>query len=265
MPAIVGFVLLAYGISWLIWWPLASVGGVPPDSSLRYLHLLGGMGPAAAGFLVVRMIDGPAGAAQLTARLVNWRVGLRWHAVAWLLPFALLGVAVLLARVVDGDTQPVRFDRSIEYPRLPTAVYWLASVVAYGFGEEVGWRGVLLPRLQARHHALSAAFIVSVIWALWHLPLFWFSPGMSQMTAPDIAGWYASLLCGSVLFTWLFNATGGSVLVPAIFHGMMDVAFLASGPARLPALLGGLVTVLGVGVLIRLGPAHLAARSRVSN
>ncbi|NOT24725.1 MAG: CPBP family intramembrane metalloprotease [Acidobacteria bacterium] len=262
LVAIIGFVVLSYAISWLVWWPLASQGGAPPESPLRYLHLLGGLGPAAAGLLVVRVSDGPVGVERLTKQVMRWRVGLGWHAIAWLLPFALLWIAVMLARMT-GDTQPIRFDRSAEYPQLSLPIYVMASVVAYGFGEEIGWRGVLLPRLQARRSALTAADMMSVIWAGWHLPLFWFAPGMARMIGPEIVGWYLSILTASVLFTWLFNGTGGSIPICAIFHGVMDVAFLASGPSQLPSFLGGLITVLGVAVLVRFGPSSLAAHPRV--
>jgi CAAX protease family protein len=244
------YVVAAYTISWGIWWPLVAAGGAAPDSALRYLHLVGGLGPAVAGVLAVRHLDGPRGLRRVADRVWRWRVGLRWHMLAWGSPFVLLGAAVLFIRVVTADAQPVRFDRSEEFPRLPMALYWAASLVAYGFGEELGWRGVLLPRLQARFGTLASTAIVSVVWAGWHLPLFWFAPGMSRMGGAEVAGWYASLFTGSVLFTWLFNATGGSVLITAVFHGAMDVAFLATGPRLLPAVLGAFVTVWGLALLV---------------
>ena len=163
--AVICFVVGAYVISWAMWWPLAYQGGAPADSAWRYLHLLGGFGPAIAGVMAVRLCDGERGVTRLVDRVGRWRVGLRWHAIAWLLPFVLLWIAVLAVRVSTGDREPVRFDRSAEYPHLPMALYWLASVTAYGFGEEIGWRGVLLPRLQSRLSALPATLLLSVIWA----------------------------------------------------------------------------------------------------
>lgn len=250
MGVAIVFVLAAYAISWSVWSPLAATGGAAPDSSLRYLHLAGGFGPAVAGLLAVRYVDGPQALGRLVDRIRHWRVGIRWHLIAWASPFVLLGVAALLVRVFTSDAEPVRFDRSTEFPRLRIALYWASSLVAYGFGEEIGWRGVLLPRLQNRLGALGATAIISVVWAGWHLPLFWFAPGMSRMGGAEVAGWYASLLTGSLLFTWVFNATGGSVLITAVFHGTMDIAFLATGPALLPAALGALVTVWGAGLLL---------------
>ena len=249
MPAVV-YVVAAYAISWIVWWPLASKGGAPTDSPLRYLHFFGALGPAVAGFLVAWVFEGRPGLKRLLDRVLRWRVPGRWHAIAWLSPFALLGVAILVLRAGAAAAEPVRFDRSAEFPHLPVAVYWACSFVAYGFGEETGWRGVLLPRLQGRVGALSSTAIVSLVWAGWHLPLFWFAPGLSRMGGAEIAGWYASIATGSLLFTWLFNATGGSVFVAAVFHGAMDVAFLVRGPRLLPVVLGGFVTLWGAGVLL---------------
>lgn len=261
---ILAYVLAAYGLSWVAWGPLVATGGAPADSPLRYLHLLGGVGPAAAALLATRLFEGPAGFRSACERIVRWRVGPQWHVIAWASPFVLLAVSLLLIRLGGFDDRSVTFGRSAEYPRLPMPLYWAASIIAYGFGEEIGWRGFLLPRLQARVTALTATLLLSIVWAGWHLPLFWFAPGMSRMGGAEIMGWYFSLLAGSLLFTWLFNATSGSVFIPAVFHGTMDIAFTASGPALLPMVLGALITVWGLAVLIRHGPSNLASGPRVT-
>lgn len=91
----------------------------------------------------------------------------------------------------------------------------LANLVFYGFGEEVGWRGFALPCLQGRSSALRASALLAIGWAGWHLPLFAFSPGLSGMGAGGVAGWLVSLLLGSIVLTWLFNSTGGSIAAVA--------------------------------------------------
>lgn len=265
MIGVVCYTLLAYGISWALWLPLAVAGGAPADSPLRYLHLLGGIGPAAAAVLVARLFYNPPAFNRLGKRIVAWRVGFPWHLIAWASPFALLAVsqAIVLVAVPDGET--VRLGRSSEYPLLPAPLYWAASVVGYGFGEEIGWRGFLLPRLQAKLTAFRATLVLSIVWAGWHVPLFWFTPGMSQMGIGEIVGWYASIVTGSLLFTWLFNTTGGSVLIVAVFHGTMDIAFLASGPPVLPMVIGAMITIWGIGIIFKYGPADLSPRPRVTD
>ncbi|CAN5585902.1 hypothetical protein BH11MYX1_BH11MYX1_47990 [soil metagenome] len=121
-----------------------------------------------------------------------------------------------------------RLGTSPEFPRLVLPIYWLANLVCYGFGEEVGWRGFLLPRLQAKRQALTASLIVAAIWAGWHL-----------VGAGGGIGWAISIVTGFVITAWLFNASGGSVM-------------------------GGALTVTGF-VLPRLaGRANLSGRARVT-
>jgi membrane protease YdiL (CAAX protease family) len=90
-------------------------------------------------------------------------------------------------------------------------------ILTFGIGEESGWRGFALPRLQKEHSALSATFLLWVFWALWHLPLFFY------IYDPDIIpGMLIGLLAGTITFTWLYNSTGGSVLMTAIWHGLFN-------------------------------------------
>ena len=98
------------------------------------------------------------------------------------------------------------------------------SVVFYGFGEEVGWRGYLQPTLEQRRPVLGAAAILSVIWALWHLPLFGITAGYRQMPAVGFIGFYFSLLVAALVFAWLWHRSGYSLLVVAVFHAVFDIA-----------------------------------------
>ena len=136
--------------------------------------------------------------------------------------------------------------------------------MTFGFGEEVGWRGFALPRLQARHGAFVASLLLSLGWALWHLPLFFYRPGYTQMGAAGIAGWFFSLLTGAVLLTWLYNESRGSILVVALFHAAVDVAFTSgiSSPSVVQAT-GGLVTLWGLIVLVAAGPRYLSRRGKM--
>ena len=106
-------------------------------------------------------------------------------------------------------------------PLTRAQIRWLALVAAeiifYGYGEEVGWRGYVLPRLQRRHSALWASVLISIGWSLWHLPLFLVNESYRQMGVGGTIGWYFSMLTGAILMTWLYNSTDGSILLLAIF------------------------------------------------
>jgi membrane protease YdiL (CAAX protease family) len=140
--------------------------------------------------------------------------------------------------------------------------------------EELGWRGFALPRLQQHLNALDASILLGLVWGLWHLPLYFvLGTGQSEMlgaaTSPAFAiggfiGWTIGL---SVLFTWLFNQTGGSLLVVILFHTAVNLAaFLptAVGSGGAAALLNVLLTWLAaILVVVRFGRARLVSPPRV--
>jgi membrane protease YdiL (CAAX protease family) len=141
-------------------------------------------------------------------------------------------------------------------------VWWAANIIFYGFGEEIGWRGFALPRLQQRYNALVATAILSVFWTIWHLPLFLFNPGYMEMGLGDFMGLSLSFFLGAVIFTWLYNSTGGSILIAAVYHGASDIVFTTPSPGNLATVIGVLVTVLGIIILLSHKPATLSRASR---
>jgi uncharacterized protein len=127
-----------------------------------------------------------------------------------------------------------------------------------GLGEELAWRGFALPRLLTRYNALVASVVLGVIWALWHLPLLWTEGGpMYQLPV-----WLLLLdvTAKSVLFTWVFLHTRGSVLIAMLFHGATNL-FLVSpdvagtGDLALPVLAMVAKWVLVGIVLVVAGPS----------
>lgn len=172
-PLVIFFVL-SYVISWIIWLPqVAFVQGFLDRPVSPYLHLLGGIGPMLAAIIVTGIIAGRAGIRELAGRMFRWRVGIAWHLIAWFSPVVLFAIAAVIVRVVWGAWPDLsRFGQTEEYPQLPLLIYWAANIFFYGWGEETGWRGFALPRLQKSHSAFAATFILSIFWALWHLPLF---------------------------------------------------------------------------------------------
>jgi membrane protease YdiL (CAAX protease family) len=260
------FFVLAYGISWLAWAPLwLPAFGVDCLPKVPYHHALGALGPIAAAFLVSGVETGRAGTGDLLRRMASWRGRLGWMAVACVAPFALLALAMAGASIIGGEHVALaRLGRSREFPEFSAAAFIAYNIASFGYGEEVGWRGFVLPRLQARHSALVSALLVTLGWALWHAPLFLYRPGYTGMNVAGIAGWLFSLVTGSVLLTWLYNGSRGSLLMAAIFHAAIDVVFTSesSSPIVVNAA-GALITVWGVIVVVVAGPGYLSKRGKV--
>ncbi|MFN8444990.1 MAG: type II CAAX endopeptidase family protein [Caldilineaceae bacterium] len=262
---LLSFFVLAYAISWLLWLPLvaAAEGWIGPVS--RYWHLVGSLGPALAAILFAWLLEGKSSVQQLVAGMTKWRVSRLWWAIAALGPVALLVLALLAARGMGSPWPEWRKLGAVaEYPQLGWLGLLAVEIIFYGYGEEVGWRGYVLPRLQRRHSALWAAVVISIGWSLWHLPLFVINESYRQMGLGGVIGWYLSMLTGSILLTWLYNSSDGSILLLAIFHGLLDLVMInqAVGPEMMN-IMGMLTTLWGVAVLLLERPARLSHHAKV--
>ena len=186
-------------------------------------------------------------------------------AVALLLPYLLLVLAVAVESVFNGASVPwTLIGASREFPQFSVLGFLAYNIVSFGVGEEVGWRGFALPRLQARRTALVATLLLSVGWALWHVPLFFYRPGYAGMGAAGLAGWFFSLLTGAVLLTWLYNTSQGSILAVALFHATVDVAFTSSASSPFVTnAIGALISFWGIAVIVVAGPRYLSRSGKV--
>jgi membrane protease YdiL (CAAX protease family) len=250
------FAVLAWLLSWLIWLPLIAdglwPGGDPPD----YLHPIGGLGPAAAALITGWLFGGRLALRKLAAGCLKWRVPLRWHALVWLGPAAVFLTAMAVFAAAGEDVAWSQFLHPDDFPGLALGAYWALEI--FGFGEETGWRGFLLPRLQQGLSAYRATLVVTAVWVVWHIPLFWVPTGFSDYGPIEVAGWLVSIFFGSVFLTWLLNSTRGSIFIVAIFHGVLDIVI--QSPVGVPAgsVLGAVMVFVGIWVLRRYGTREMA-------
>jgi membrane protease YdiL (CAAX protease family) len=216
------FVLVAFAFTWVFWW-LAVLEARGLISSLPVPAVfLGAFGPMVAAVVVTAQEGGRAGLRSLLSRIVRWRVAPFWYGVALLGPIALQLLA-MIPHVILGGQPP---DLLAMLGMLPTVlVTFVYMFIQVGIGEEIGWRGYALPKLQSGYSALLASLILGVIWTLWHLPVF-FNPATSYSKTPFWV-FLVFLLPVSILITWAFNSTGGSVLIIMLLHAMLNAS---SGP-----------------------------------
>ena len=262
---LLSFFVLANLLSWLAWAPLVAAG--LHWTNIRcspYVHLAGGLGPLLAALVVTAAREGRAGLTRLWEACIAVRGRLGWIAFAAAAPVALFTVSAAALRVAgQGQVAWADIGRSVEYPALSRGMYWFANVFFYGFGEEVGWRGFALPHLQARKSALASALLLAAAWATWHLPLFAFAGGLASMGIAGVAGWLFSLVTGSILMTWLFNSSRGSVWAVALFHGVLDIVMTSPVKGPLPSVMGAILAMFGLAVPFIFGATNLARERRV--
>lgn len=202
------YVALAIGLSWGVWIPALLHS---PDT-LWPLYL-GAFGPAGAGAIMVRAHGGRVRA--WLRGMAIFRVRLRWYAVALCLPLIEPMLQALLAARAGVPLAPGAL-----VERLPlVAMGFVLTLLVGGGQEEPGWRGWLLPRLQSRGMSgLAAGLLVGVAWAAWHLPLYVIGP-YQDLSFGLYVPW---VVAASVVFTWLHNTTGGSVVLAMLLHAQVN-------------------------------------------
>jgi membrane protease YdiL (CAAX protease family) len=214
-----GYFVLAFAFTWSFWW-LAVLEARGLISSLPVpAQALGVFGPLVAAVVLTAWEGGKAELRSLLARIVRWRVPPVWYGVAVLGPVLLYLISMAL-EVLLGGRPP---SPGALVGALPTVLLYAAYMVIFvALGEEVGWRGYALPALQARHGALVSSVILGTMWALWHLPLF-FNPDLFYSDLPFVVQ-LAIQAAYAVLFTWVFNSTGGSVLLAILMHAVLNAS-----------------------------------------
>ncbi len=201
-------------------WTLAALGARDVIPTLPGLTVIGTLGPLVAAVILTAQESGRAGLRSLLGRIVRWRVAPVWYGVVLLGPILLYLVGLAL-EVIFLSGRPPSLGALIGV--LPTLVIVAVYMVVFvALGEEVGWRGYALPALQARYGALVSSVILGVLWALWHLPVF-FNPDTHYSNLPFVIQ-LAFQIPVAILFTWVFNSTGGSVLMAILLHAVLNAS-----------------------------------------
>ena len=251
---LLAYVLLAYALSWAWLLPMAVGGLVVLTGDGWPTHFPALLGPMVAALLVAA---GTGKLRPLLASMVRVRVPLRWWAVA-LSPFILLGGVLLVDLVIGTDLPaPAAFAEMSGLPAaLGLAGVALMILLVNGFGEETGWRGFALPLLQRRMSPLSAMLVLAMIWAGWHLPMFFVVNNFRGFSTGTIVGWLLGLTAGSILLGWLYNRSGGSVALVAVWHAGFN---LVSATAAATGLLAAVVTSAVMAAAVALVVAEILA------
>lgn len=243
--------------------PLAVVAtGVLPSGFSQ----LGALSASAAGMILAALEGRKGGVRELLSWVLIWKVDVGWWAFA-LFFTAIIAVATLaLFGLYGGDS--VAFSGVVPWYDIFSMLIFLT--VFAGLGEEFGWRGFLIPRLQIRHSALTTSLIIGAYHALWHLPKF-FVEGQSQYGWVQDAGFFPAFLgyavfvtAWAIQLTWVFNNSRGSVLLAAVVHGAGNTwiggYFDIHGRTGMPGnyILTALMAAVSVIIIIYAGPSNLS-------
>jgi membrane protease YdiL (CAAX protease family) len=222
---LVFFFLIAYAGSWLLEVPIAlseTGTGLLPFTIPRPLLALAiaaatFLGPTLSAFIMTGITEGRIGIRRLLRRYVLWRVEFRWYLFVLLVIPAIEVLGAIVVPGVLGSFQSLTLTLVLTYP-----VAFVSTFILGGpLGEEPGWRGFALPRLQPLHGPLIGSVILGMLWALWHLPLFW-SGVWTPPTIPNIVMFIVMITALTIIMTWVFNNAKGSLLITMLMHASFN-------------------------------------------
>jgi len=194
---------------------------VLPDALGIILFILSSLsGPTLAAYVVTAVLEGKPGMSRLFRRTFQVRAGLQWYAVAlfsflgiWLVGYSILYNGIPLRNLLaNGSLLFSAF--------LPNVIFGL---LIPSIGEEPGWRGFALPRLQAQYGPIMGTMILGTLHGLWHLPAF-FAPLLGPTTPGGFIAFVLTAAAGTFIYTWVFNNTRGSVWIAMVIHASSNAA-----------------------------------------
>jgi membrane protease YdiL (CAAX protease family) len=217
---LVTYVAITFLFSWACW--LSIFNDLKPslfefDQHTLIFFLLGAYAPSIVALILTLYLDGPGAVKQLLKRLIMWRVGFSWNFLALIVGPVIYTLAIIIYAGNGGFLGAVN---SGLLPWIP--VVFLFSILLGPLAEELGWRGFVLPCLDAKNKFILTSIIIGLIWGAWHIPLFWAVIGTSvsgfPVTIQSVGLFFLAAIGTSFFYVWMFNKTMGSVFIAVLIH-----------------------------------------------
>ena len=258
--------VIGIALMFLLTWPidLANAGLMPFQVPFA-VYILLGWGFILASLIMTGLTLGKGAVIALLKRFLLWRVGWKWYLVALLFYPALYGSAVMLNAAFTQ--RPIDFSTVMANQIFGTPANLAAFILPFFVfdaltnGEEMGWRGYVLPRLQAKHSALVSSLILGAVWGLWHLPKY-LGPGDRGSFALSMV----KVLVDAILYTWIYNSTKGSLLLTTILHASGNTAgvFLPIANTASGSNVGAWVIAVALEIVAAIAVTGIAGPARLS-
>ncbi|MEJ2560592.1 MAG: type II CAAX endopeptidase family protein [Anaerolineae bacterium] len=248
------FFFMAYAFTWIIFIPyVLSQWGILPNTRIYVIfHVLHTFGPTLSAIIMINNLEGKAGILRLWQRIRRWRAPWQWYL------FIVVGIPVLimLGIIVQpgalASFQGVSPLLIVSYPLTFAAVWFGGGPL----GEEIGWRGFALRRMQPRYGPLWGTLLLGVLWAFWHLEDF-LTPGQGGGPGAGLAAFLRifpmfllEVIALAIILTWVFNHTRGSIFISIAAHASINTPEVVLVPLFLAVDYTSLILagVIGFGV-----------------
>jgi len=241
------FFSLAYAVSWFLWGLalLQALGGMSVPGA-QLLPYAGAFGPCIAA-IVCTSVEGRAAMKRLLCGMLAARQS--W--IGYVVALFLMPASMTLATVFSGRPRMNAGTPPVPMQPVVLVMMFVSVLFAAGVGEETGWRGYALPRILGRFRPLTGSVVLGCVWAVWHAPLF-LLPSTVQHQILSVAGgllFLAFCICWSVLFTWLYLGTRGSLFMAILFHATSDFASIFLRPLDSKVVLGILTLLMAAAAI----------------
>ena len=236
------FFFLAYAISWIVFIPYVLNEWGYLQGNFNIFYILHVFGPAVAAIIMIRIVAGQAGLHEMRQRILQWRATRQWYL------FILLGIPALV--MLGIAVQPGALENFTGFKTsLLTGYpfYLVATFFGVGLGEEPGWRGFALPRIQKQYGPLWGTLLLGVLWSCWHLPDFLTAskgggPGTNFATfLTNFPFFTLAVVSLAIIMTWIYNHTNESLFIAILAHASVDTPEVAGWTALFPS-----VTMIGL-------------------
>lgn len=216
---IVSFLVLAFAITWSLDATVLLLEMEPSWTRWIISGFLSALGPAFAAGIVLHVCGDSL--REWLGRVVYWRVHPKWYAAAIGIPAIVALGSGVVAEVLGS---PVDFSE-FAFDPITLGIGIILGTTIGGGQEELGWRGFAQPELQERYGGLWAAVIIGVLWGGWHLPLFVDPTAVhSQWPLTSQLSYFVGIIAFSILLAWVYNGSGGSILLAMLMHGAENAA-----------------------------------------
>ena len=210
------FVFISYSITWSILFPLSVIYNELSIIEREVWHSFGSIGPSIGGIIALYLLKRKEGLKMLKERILNYA---GWKLLLFAFSPLIILLIILFFESIFGFFNLSTFLEENYITNAGTFIIFILPSLCYGFFEEIGWRGFFLPKLQGRFNAFTSTIILTVIWWFWHFPAFFYRFDLFFA----LVMMFPLMLAGSMVFTFLFNQSKGSVLMLIIMHICYDL------------------------------------------